>query len=115
MKPMTYNTLCLLDQELLLWNHKTKWMKLLTLSKASKWEMMIFVTRICIPKWGISLTHQVNCPGSFEGQKWPTERNYPSLNEVGPINAIYVVLRKPKTHVKQTEIINKSNFSYNEI
>ena len=41
--------------------YKTKWIKLLTLSKASKWEMISFVKRICIPEWGISLTHKINC------------------------------------------------------
>ena len=96
--------------------YKTKWTKLLTLSKASKWEMMIFVKRICIPEWDISLTHQINCSESFEGQKWSTERNYPSLNEVGPVLSMLfpVVLRKPKTQVNQTEIMSKSNFSYIE-
>ena len=97
---MIPNTLCFLYQELLLWNHKTKWTKLLTLSKASKWEMMIFVKRIYIPEWGISLTHQINCSESFEGQKWSTERNYPSLNEAGPMNVISRCLEKTKNTCK---------------
>ena len=88
-----------LYQELLLWNHKTRWTKLLTLSKASKWEMMIFVKRICIPERGISLTHQINCSKSFEGQKWSTERNYTSINEAGPVNAISRCPEKAKKHM----------------
>ena len=103
-----------LDQELLLWNRKIKWMKVLTLFKVSKWEMKIFVRKIFVPKWGISLTHQINCLESFEGQKWSTERNYPSLNEVGPVNTISRCPEKVKTHVNQTEMVRKSNFSYNK-
>ena len=97
-----------------IWNYKTKWTKLLTLSKDSKWEMMIFVKRICILEWGISLTHQINCLESFEGKKWSIERNYPSLNEVGPVNAISCCPEKVKTHVNQTEMVSESNFSYNK-
>ena len=100
MKPTIPNTLYLLYQEILLWNHKTKWTKLLILPKASKWEMMIFVKRICIPEWGISLTHQFNCLESFEGQKWSTERNYPSLNEVGPVSASFCCPEKAKNTCK---------------
>ena len=91
-----------------LWNYKTKWTKLLMLSKAPKWEMMIYVKRICIPEWGISLTHQVNCSESFEGQKWSTERNYPSLNEVGPVNSISRCPEKAKN-------ICKSNWNNEQI
>ena len=33
--------------------------KALTLSKASKWEMSIFVKRVFVPVWGTSLTGEV--------------------------------------------------------
>ena len=69
-------------------------------SKVPKWEMMISVKRICIPKWGISLTHQVNCSESFEGHKWSTERNYPSLNEASPVSAIFRCPEKAKNICK---------------
>ena len=83
-----------------LWIYKTKWTKLLTLSKASKWEMIFFVKRIYIPEWRISLTHQINYSESFEGQKWSTERNYPSLNEASPVNVICCCPEKVKNTCK---------------
>ena len=62
--------------------------------------MMIFVKRIFILEWGISLAHQINCLESFEGQKWSTKRNYPSLNEAGPVNAISHCPKKAKSTCK---------------
>ena len=86
-----------LDKKLLLWNHKTKWIKLLTLSKASKWEMRIFVKIIFVPEWGTSLTHQINYLESFNRKRWSIERNYPSLmRPVLPILYL-IVLRKSNT------------------
>ena len=101
MKPIIPNTLCLYisrssTYEIISQNEQI----FLMLSKASKWEMMIFVKRICIHQWGISLTHQINCSESFEGQKWSIERNYPSLNEAGPVNVISRCPEKAKNTCK---------------
>ena len=101
MKPTISNTLCLcISRNSIYEIIKQNDQNLLILSKASKWEMMISAKIICIPEWGISLTHQINCLECFERKKWSTERNYPSLNEAGLVNVISHCPEKAKNTCK---------------
>ena len=86
-----------LDQEPLLWNHKTRWIKLKNFPKLLSKKWVFSLKEYLFLDDVLSSTLQINYLESFKKKIWSIERNYPSLMRLVLPILYPIVLRKSNT------------------